>query len=246
MAFSLPENGLTTPEEGNINPELIVGATVTIHVKSCNKDNMGSRKTKAGVFRVPVSYYDKLASDGINDSTATNLFPAVNNDYSKEATVFSKEWLSLSSAGTTTFDVTDWVKEAITKNEEYAIFRLQTVICGFDVTKSGENAPKLSIYTLTEQQVADQTKEDLTLPESTRGDLKLPTVGTCGSVITWESQNKAVIANDGTVTRQQEDVDVTLTATITRGKAELPRILLLPLREHSQGLRLLMHFRTLI
>ena len=217
MAFSLPENGLTTPEEGKINPELIVGATVTIHVTGCNK-NIGDRKTKAGLFQVPVNYYDKLASDGINNSTATNLFPAVNNDYSKEATVFSTEWLSQNSLGTKTFDVTDWVKEAITKNEEYAIFRLQTVIAGFEVTKNGENAPTLSIYTLTEQQAADQTKEDLTLPESTRGDLKLPTVGACGSVITWESQNKAVIANDGTVTRQQEDVDVTLTATITRGK----------------------------
>ena len=217
MAFSLPENGLTTPEEGKINPELIVGATVTIHVTGCNK-NIGDRKTKAGLFQVPVNYYDKLASDGINNSTATNLFPAVNNDYSKEATVFSTEWLSQNSLGTKTFDVTDWVKEAITKNEEYAIFRLQTVIAGFEVTKNGENAPTLSIYTLTEQQAADQTKEDLTLPESTRGDLKLPTVGACDSVITWESQNKAVIANDGTVTRQQEDVDVTLTATITRGK----------------------------
>ena len=218
MAFSLPDKELTTPEEGKVNPELIVGATVTIHVKGCNKDNMGTRKTKAGLFRVPVSYYDKLASDGISNSTATDLFPAVDNDYSKEATVFCKEWLSLSSAGTTTFDVTDWVKEAITKNEEYAIFRLQTVICGFDVTKSGENAPTLSIYTLTEQEAADQTKENLTLPESIRGDLKLPTAGVCGSVITWESQNKTVIANNGTVTRQQEDVNVILTATITRGK----------------------------
>ncbi len=235
MAFSLPEKELTTPEEGKINPELIIGATVTIHVKSCNKDNMGSRKTKAGLFRVPVSYYDKLASDGINDSTATNLFPAVNNDYSKEATVFSKEWLSLSSAGTTTFDVTDWVKEAITKNEEYAIFRLQTVICGFDVTKNGENAPTLSIYTLTEQQAADQTKEDLTLPESTRGDLKLPTVGVCGSLITWESQNKAVIANDGTVTRQQEDVDVTLTATITRGKGRATKDITVTVKGTQSG-----------
>ncbi len=234
MAFSLPENGLTTPEEGKINPELIVGATVTIHVTGCNK-NIGDRKTKAGLFQVPVNYYDKLASDGINNSTATNLFPAVNNDYSKEATVFSTEWLSQNSLGTKTFDVTDWVKEAITKNEEYAIFRLQTVIAGFEVTKNGENAPTLSIYTLTEQQAADQTKEDLTLPESTRGDLKLPTVGACGSVITWESQNKAVIANDGTVTRQQEDVDVTLTATITRGKGRATKDITVTVKGTQSG-----------
>lgn len=53
-------------------------------------------------------------------------------------------------------------------------------------------------------------------------DIDLPSTGLHESTITWESSNTDVIANDGTVTRpavDAGDVTVTLTATLTIGKA---------------------------
>jgi GH43 family beta-xylosidase/uncharacterized protein YjdB/sucrose-6-phosphate hydrolase SacC (GH32 family) len=49
-------------------------------------------------------------------------------------------------------------------------------------------------------------------------DLTLP-ASYCGAAIAWDSDNKAVIANDGKVTRAGTDTTVNLTATITRGSA---------------------------
>ncbi len=51
------------------------------------------------------------------------------------------------------------------------------------------------------------------------GNLKLPTVGACGSTIAWVSSDTSLIANDGSVTRAafgSADGTVTLTATITK------------------------------
>ena len=50
--------------------------------------------------------------------------------------------------------------------------------------------------------------------------LSLAETGENGSAITWESSNPSIIANDGTVTLPTDnDVTVTLTATITKGDA---------------------------
>jgi uncharacterized repeat protein (TIGR02543 family) len=51
------------------------------------------------------------------------------------------------------------------------------------------------------------------------GNLKLPTIGACGSTIAWVSSDTSLIANDGSVTRAafgSADGTVTLTATITK------------------------------
>ncbi len=51
-------------------------------------------------------------------------------------------------------------------------------------------------------------------------DLVLPTtVGSDGVTVTWSSNNPEVISNEGVVVRQQENVTVTLTATLTKGTA---------------------------
>ena len=47
-------------------------------------------------------------------------------------------------------------------------------------------------------------------------NLSLPSTGSSGSSIAWSSSNKAVISDAGVVTRQSSDVDVTLTATISK------------------------------
>ncbi|MEI6389213.1 MAG: InlB B-repeat-containing protein, partial [Spirochaetota bacterium] len=77
--------------------------------------------------------------------------------------------------------------------------------------------------------LADQVAEDRdaiqALPAGStadtlvEGNLKLPTVGACGSTIAWVSSDTSLIANDGSVTRAafgSADGTVTLTATITK------------------------------
>lgn len=76
-----------------------------------------------------------------------------------------------------------------------------------DVTNVQDAAQKLSL------EVSD--------PMSVTSNIVLPTEGLHDSTITWESNNTAVIANDGTVTRPavgSDDATVILTATLTVGK----------------------------
>lgn len=55
------------------------------------------------------------------------------------------------------------------------------------------------------------------IPSKTGTSLTLNTDGDLGATITWESSNTAVLANDGFITRQAEDMVVTLTKYITKG-----------------------------
>lgn len=54
--------------------------------------------------------------------------------------------------------------------------------------------------------------------------LTLPTAGTHGSVIAWQSSKPEVLAADGTVARQKTDTQVTLTATLTHGETMCTRV----------------------
>lgn len=71
--------------------------------------------------------------------------------------------------------------------------------------------------------VVDAVAGDLDLPaEPVISDLDLPISGTRDAVIGWESSAPDVLSTDGTVRRPQvgqEDVDVTLTATVSHGDA---------------------------
>ncbi|OUO79128.1 hypothetical protein B5F53_08620 [Blautia sp. An249] len=93
---------------------------------------------------------------------------------------------------------------------------------------------KIYNYAMTADEVADsfaipdedkvaRDKESLSLGDTSAvtENLTLPLKGSAGSDISWESSNPDVVATDGTVTRpgaDQEDVVVTLTATITAGE----------------------------
>ncbi len=79
-----------------------------------------------------------------------------------------------------------------------------------------------------ETEIVASDLEALTISnlDDVRGNLFLPSVGVNGSVITWASSNKSVITEKdsgkrkaGVVTRQEDDVRVTLTATVTYGAA---------------------------
>ena len=70
-------------------------------------------------------------------------------------------------------------------------------------------------------------KTSLDITEAAGGNLQavtlttitLPDKGAEGTTITWSSDNTAVIANDGTVTRKVDNETVKLTATISKGTA---------------------------
>lgn len=223
MGFQLPGKK-TTDDQGGIDPELINHAEVTIVVNKAH-GNLGSGNTKAAIFQVASEKYDGL----VDDSTiAGSSFPA-KDGYTKDKTVFSgglggnDGWItSATNDQKLTFDVTDWIKESINAGDQYAVYRLQTANAGWYVymQDAGENAPKLSITTVTDQQAVDAAKAELTLPATTKTNLNLPTTGSYGTEITWVSDKPEVIANDGTVTRQQTDVDVKLKATIKKGQAQ--------------------------
>lgn len=82
---------------------------------------------------------------------------------------------------------------------------------------------------VTEEIVATDTAGlDLGLGDTGEvlGDLALPATGGRGSAISWSSSNEAVVAADGAVIRPPvgaPDVDVTLTATVSRGASQQVR-----------------------
>lgn len=144
MAFQIPE------EWKNINPDQIT-ATVTINVARVNHE-LGSAKTKAGLFAV-----NKTLSNVTMTDEAT--YPAKNDDYSKDATVFSNEWISAIDLGKKTFDVTKMLKDILSdKSATHAIFRLQTVRSGFYVNNTGDLAPTLTL-------TINKSKPSYTIPK---------------------------------------------------------------------------------
>ncbi len=63
-------------------------------------------------------------------------------------------------------------------------------------------------------------KEALTLPESVKENLTLPTAGENGSTISWTSSKPEILSAEGEVNRPEgENVTVTLTASISCGEA---------------------------
>lgn len=213
IAFELREAAESYDPEGNkIAPDAIYKAVVSVEVAGVN-ENMGDRWTKAALFPVDAGVYGSLTSDSsVNENTS---YPAVNDDYSYNAAIYSNEQIAGTNLGTKTFDVTEQVKAALEEGDPYAIFRVQTVICGILLKK---DSAKLSITTLTDEEAVEQTANELKLPKTTAGKLSLPKTGVCSTQITWASDNTAVIANDGTVTRPTDkDAAVTMTATITKG-----------------------------
>ncbi len=218
MGFELPTN---------MDPELVLEATVTITVSDGNDTLKAGKESKAAIFQVDSSKYAELATDGATNAPGAT-FPA-KDGYTKDKTVYGDQWISHKNAIQdlkVNFDVTDWVKGSITNGDTYAIYRLQTVIGGYFVYENGTNtAPVLSITTLTEQEVADQTIAELSVPSVLKDQIELPTTGVCGSTIAWVSDNAALkIAEvDGklmaTLADEEVDATVKLTATATKGSA---------------------------
>ncbi len=195
-----------------LDTDLIEKAVLTINVPNVsNLETKHERWTKAGLLSVDASKYAEMSDDEAS-------FPARGDDYSYEATVYSNEQIAEGQIGKKTFDVTEWIKKSITEGDDYAVYRIQTVMSGFYITYEGDNAPTLSITALTPQEAVEQAKAGIKLPVSTRDSITLPATGEYNTTITWESKNPGIMGNDGSiVSLPAENTDVELEATITRG-----------------------------
>lgn len=228
MGFQLPKKK-TTDDQGGIDPELISHAEVTITIFDGNDTLKQGKETKAAIFQVDADKYNGLKDDTAKDAPGST-FPAKGEIYTKDKTVYGggvdDGWIVHHSYKSQdqkiTFDVTDWIKESIGNGDSYAIYRLQTVIGGYFVymQDAENNAPKLSITTLTEEDVFKQVKADIKIPSEARSNFTLPTQGVLETSIAWASSDDTVIKiEDGraVVTRPEDaDKEVTLTATLSR------------------------------
>ncbi len=73
---------------------------------------------------------------------------------------------------------------------------------------------------LTGNRAIDYAMEHLTVVTGAVDDVNLPLVAGQNTSVTWSSDNTAVIADDGTFTRPEEETVVTLTATFKNGSAK--------------------------
>ncbi|MED5524231.1 MAG: LamG-like jellyroll fold domain-containing protein [Pseudomonadota bacterium] len=86
------------------------------------------------------------------------------------------------------------------------------------VGEDGANVWGSQLPAATTTEVLQSIANSLSYANQTSASLTLPTLGSRGATISWQSSNSAVIASDGTVTRPnvgEGDQTVTLTATIT-------------------------------
>ena len=118
---------------------------------------------------------------------------------------------SYSSIGTHTITVTATGIGNYVGTKE-ASFTLTVLLSDADAVAAAQTALDITDITFASGEDKDNVKQDLTLPLS----------GDEGTAISWSSDNTAIVAAMGTVTRpsaSSSDVSVTLTATITKGAA---------------------------
>ncbi|AOZ93014.1 lipocalin-like domain-containing protein [Paenibacillus crassostreae] len=87
-------------------------------------------------------------------------------------------------------------------------------IWGSKIIENNNQAVQLDAYYL------DANTE---IPESVKSNITLPTSGTNNTNISWSSSREDVLSRTGEVKRLGEDVEVTLTARITKGKEAISK-----------------------
>ena len=129
-------------------------------------------------------------------------------------------------------DITKWVSSNPEVISETGVVTRplidQDVTMSATVTRSGISVEKPLTFRVkgraTVEDLVDMDAKALTIPnaDDIRGNITLPSTGANGSKISWKSSNEAVIRTTsnrqilpGAVTRQTEDTQVTLTATIS-------------------------------
>ncbi|MGN1098664.1 MAG: BNR-4 repeat-containing protein [Clostridia bacterium] len=132
--------------DGTIDPETITNAVMSVYVNSIN-GNLGSNWMLLAAYETenPQLTY---SVGGMDDT----LYPAVNNDYSYDAALWSNERCSTSSKGWKTLDVKRAVVNALTadggKSEKVTVvLRIQVPAAGLNISVSGSEAPYLTVTT---------------------------------------------------------------------------------------------------
>ena len=96
----------------------------------------------------------------------------------------------------------------------------QVVSLDANISYKDESITKRFTVTVlpSDKAIVDQVKNSISIPTIVSGDIDLPSVDTqTGAFISWSSDKPEVISDYGKVTRQAEDTNVTLTATIIKG-----------------------------
>lgn len=138
------------------------------------------------------------------DATGTAIIPGISTDMESGTPTFS-----LTNTATMPVPAASHGTVIPVTAEEY-----DAVMKKWDA-EYAENAQGEAALQAEQKVEADAAAVQEAVPEETKDDLTLLTEGENGSLISWNSDRTDVISEDGVVTRQKEDVTVTLTATIT-------------------------------
>jgi arabinan endo-1,5-alpha-L-arabinosidase len=91
---------------------------------------------------------------------------------------------------------------------------------------------------LDDNEVAQAVYDDLQVVDTTITDIELPTTGTRDTIISWDSSHPESISTEGIVKRPEPgegNVEVELTATISKGQTTLLKTFSVSVTEKSEG-----------
>lgn len=182
---------------------------------------------------------DKISKTGYAKDDIVGEYEFVNHGKSGVATAKTQS-IKLNADGTISGDVTGtwtakdgtyYMNAVINKVTYSGVFFLQhdeSSDCKkvMTFTAIGTNnqsvwGVKKDAYKYTDKEILERAAGNLDADRpvisKTTSDITLPTEGFNSSTITWSSSNADIIANDGKVTRPENDTEVTLTATIKSG-----------------------------
>lgn len=133
--------------DGSIDPNSIVSATMNVYVNSINQNFKNSDDWMFLAAFETENPSLEYSVGGMDES----LYPAINNDYSYEAVMWSNERCSKSNLGWKTIDVKRAVVHALEKDgsksdEVKVVIRLHVPACGLNVSVAGQ-VPSISVKT---------------------------------------------------------------------------------------------------
>ena len=164
------------------------------------------------------------------------LFHKLNINYAG-LEVVTDETLQFNEDGTVTGDRTGTWKFSETEGAPYVTMKIgDTTYNGVFLQQQKEDSvettwcftllgsDEISVwgYQLDSEDIAQFVADSLIMPTKRISDVKLPTEFLNAS-ITWKSANPEVLSAEGKVNRQDKDINVTLTAEITVGKATVTK-----------------------
>lgn len=177
------------------------------------------------------------------DTEVVGSYEFINHGTKTEGTMLDTQMLTLYEDGTVDgAAVGTWTKTDSGKGYDYVTFTMDdgTIYKGIFFRQHKENSDPDAVMTFTAigsdntsiwgsmvdlenpEMVAGMAAVSISqmMPKATKENLELPT-SVMGAEVVWTSEDETVIAIDGTVTPQAEDVRVKLTATITCGESTL-------------------------